>query len=63
MCGFENILNMLLTHFTLKVGTVVPGNDSNAGFLLSGALNESDFTKLADAEREERKYSVASSNV
>ena len=39
LCGFENIFNILLTHFILKVGTVIPGNDSTADYLLSGALN------------------------
>jgi hypothetical protein len=32
------------------MGTEIPENDSTAGFLISGARNESDFTKLADEE-------------
>jgi hypothetical protein len=44
LCGFENILNKSLNPLTLKLGRDIAGNDSTAGFLLSGALNERDFT-------------------
>jgi hypothetical protein len=57
-CGFEKILSILLTHFILTVGTVIRGNVSTAGFLLSGALNESDFTKSEDAEPEKKVQCV-----
>jgi hypothetical protein len=63
LCGFENIFNLLLTYLILKVGKVIPGNDSTTDYLLSGALNERDFTKLADEEPEDRQYSVVSSNL